>query len=237
MIEKVFIGLTEILSKSWYFALIASFFWGVLSVVLSPCHLGSIPLVVAFIGGQGKISFKKAVLISLFFSFGILLSISAIGVITGITGNILGNIGTIGNILVVVIFLIVGLHFIGLIPLPNWFGFTQPKAHKKGLIAGFLLGLMFGLALGPCTFAFLAPILVIGFSSASTNLLFSFFIIFIFAVGHCLVFIIFGTFSELVQKYLNWNENSKGTIIIKKFIGIIIILVGGYILFNYVLHI
>jgi cytochrome c-type biogenesis protein len=32
-------------------ALPAAFLWGVLSVVLSPCHLSSIPLVVAYMNG------------------------------------------------------------------------------------------------------------------------------------------------------------------------------------------
>jgi cytochrome c-type biogenesis protein len=116
--------------------------------------------------------------------------------------------------------------------MPNFININQPKTSKKGLFSGFLLGLMFGLALGPCTFAFMAPILAIVFSSAATKLLFSISIIFLYALGHCLVFIFFGTFSELVQKFLNWDEKSKGTIIIKKIIGVIIILVGIYIIYN-----
>jgi cytochrome c-type biogenesis protein len=232
MLENIFIFLTEILSKSWYLALTGSFFWGILSVVLSPCHLGSIPLIVAFINEQGKITYKKAFLISFFFSLGILISITVIGVITGLTGRILGNIGFMGFLLVAFIFFIVGLHFIGLIPMPNFFNLSQPDIKRKGLISGFLLGLMFGLALGPCTFAFMAPILAVAFSAALTNLTFSIAIIFLYAVGHCLVFIFFGTFGELVQKFLNWDEKSKGTIIIKKFIGVIIILIGIYIIIS-----
>ena len=232
MLENIFILLIDFLSKSWYLALIGSFLWGILSVILSPCHLGSIPLIVAFINGQGKISYKKAFLISLLFSIGILISITIIGIITGLTGRILGNIGFFGYILVAIIFFIVGLHFIGLIPMPNFININQPNIKKKGLITSFLLGLMFGLALGPCTFAFMTPILIISFSLASTKLLFSISLIFLYAIGHCLIFIFFGTFSEFAQKFLNWDEKSKGTIIIKKIIGVIIILVGFYIIFN-----
>ncbi len=229
MIENIFISLTEILSKGWYLALIGAFLWGILSVILSPCHLASIPLIVAFINGQGKINFKKAFWISFLFSSGILLSILGIGLVTGLTGKILGDIGIIGNIIVAIIFFIVGLYFLGILPLPDLINLKQPEQNKKRLFSGFFLGLMYGLSLGPCTFAFLSPILGIVFNSASKGFLFSFMLIFLYAVGHTLVFIFFGVFSGLVQKFLNWDQKAKGTIIIKKVVGIIIILVGVYI--------
>jgi cytochrome c-type biogenesis protein len=233
MIESAFIYLTQILTQSWYLALTSAFLWGILSVILSPCHLGSIPLIVAFVNRQGKITFKKAFIISLFFSLGILLSIMAIGLITGLTGRILGNIGFAGFIAVAVIFFIVGLHFLGVIPMPNFININQNRFKNKGLLSGFLLGIVFGLALGPCTFAFMAPILGIVFNASSSQFLFSLLLILLYAIGHCLVFIFFGTFGELVQRFLNWDEKSKGTIIIKKIIGVIIILSGIYILCSY----
>lgn len=232
MLESIFIFLNNIISDNWYFALIASFLWGILSVILSPCHLGSIPLIVAFINGQGKISFRKAFLISTVFSIGILVSITVIGIITGITGKILGNIGSLGIIFTSVIFVIIGLYFLGIIQLPDMLNIKQPELKHKGLLSGFLLGLIFGFALGPCTFAFMAPVLSIVFNSASTHLLFSILLILFFAVGHSLVFIFFGTFSEFVQLFLNWDEKAKGTILFKKMVGVIMILVAIYLIFS-----
>jgi cytochrome c-type biogenesis protein len=166
------------------------------------------------------------------FSFGILLSIIAIGFATGLTGRILGNIGAAGFIAVAVIFFIIGLHFIGIIPMPGFFAVNQNRFRNKGLLSGFLLGIMFGLALGPCTFAFMAPILGIVFNASSGSFAFSLLLIVMYAIGHCLVFIFFGTFSELVQRFLNWDEKAKGTVIVKKIIGVIMILAGGYLLYN-----
>jgi len=232
MIETVFSTLSEVLTKSWYLALAGAFSWGILSVLLSPCHLGSIPLIVAFINRQGRITFKKAFLISTVFSLGILFSIAAIGFVTGLAGRILGNIGSAGFIAVAVIFFIIGLHFIGVIPMPNFISINQNRFKNKGLMSGFLLGIVFGLALGPCTFAFMAPILGIVFNASSGSFLFSLLLVGMYALGHCLVFIFFGTFSELVQRFLNWDEQAKGTIIIKKIIGVIMILAGVYLLYN-----
>lgn len=232
MIETIFVKLTQVLSGNWYVALSGAFAWGILSVILSPCHLGSIPLIVAFINRQGKITFKRAFLISLVFSLGMLLSITAIGVITGITGRIIGDIGSAGYIVVAVIFFIIGLHFIGIIPIPDFIRIGQPKFKNRGIGSGFFLGILFGLALGPCTFSFMAPILGIVFSSASGQFLYSLLLIILYAIGHCLIFVFFGTFSEIAQVYLNWNEKSKGTMIAKKVIGVVLILSGIYIIIS-----
>ena len=48
-------------------------------------------------------------------------------------------------------------------------GLKQTKA--KGLLAALILGLLFGIALGPCTFAYMAPVLGIVFQTAQTNYL------------------------------------------------------------------
>ena len=79
MISHLFETLTTALQSHSYLALGASFVWGILSVLLSPCHLASIPLVVAFIGQQKQMTTKRAFAISSFFSLGILLSIAIIG--------------------------------------------------------------------------------------------------------------------------------------------------------------
>ena len=43
---------------------------------------------------------------------------------------------------------------------------------RKGMLAAFILGLVFGMALGPCTFAYMAPMLAVTFKVAATNLLY-----------------------------------------------------------------
>ncbi len=62
-------------------ALPAAFLWGVLSVVLSPCHLSSIPLVVAYMnGGTAFPTGRRALGISTSFAVGILAATVAAGV-------------------------------------------------------------------------------------------------------------------------------------------------------------
>ncbi|HOV13116.1 MAG TPA: cytochrome c biogenesis protein CcdA [Spirochaetota bacterium] len=235
MLDAIFTFNTEILSKNWYLALLGSFIWGILSIILSPCHLSSIPLLIAYISGQGKITVKKAFVLSLMFAVGILITIGIIGLITGLLGKMLGNIGIIGGIfsvLIAIIFFIVGLNFLGVIPSPDFLKNGQPNVKGKGLIPAFLLGLLFGVVLGPCTFGFMAPVLGIVFGSASKNIFFSIIVLLLYAIGHCLVIIFAGTFTEIVEKYLNWNEKSNIATIVKKVFGVIMILIGIYLILS-----
>jgi len=64
MITAIFTWLSGAISGSAMIALTASFIWGILSILLSPCHLSAIPLIVGFINGQGKVSTKRAFFIA-----------------------------------------------------------------------------------------------------------------------------------------------------------------------------
>jgi len=230
-LEQLFTTLTKAVEGSAHIALTAAFVWGILSVVLSPCHLASIPLIVGFISEQGQLTVRRAFGLSALFGLGILVTIALIGVITAAMGRMMGDLGRTGNYVVAVVFFVVGLHLIGVIPMP----FSGPNAtgmKRKGLAAAFLLGLVFGIALGPCTFAYMAPVLAISFKAAATSLIYGIALLALYGVGHCSVIVAAGTSTEAVQRYLNWNERSKGAAIVKKVCGVLVILGGVYLIYN-----
>lgn len=231
MIEDVFSFLTTALSGSFTLAIIASFSWGILSILLSPCHLSGIPLVIGFITSQGTISIKKTFYISLVFAVGILITIATIGLITASLGRLMGDIGVYGNYIVAGIFFLIGLYLLDIIKLP---GYTMgPKTtRKKGLLAAFTLGLLFGIGLGPCTFAYMAPILGVVFQVARSNLIYSIVLLLAFGIGHCAVIVLAGTLTKKVQQYLNWSEGSKVILYIKKVCGVLVIFGGVYMIYN-----
>jgi len=231
MIVSLFEWLNNCINTTSVLAIVASFVWGILSIILSPCHLASIPLIIGFIDDQGKISTKRAFVLSLLFSTGILITIAIIGVITSMCGRMLGDVGPWGNVFVAVVFFLVGLHLLGVIPMP-WSGKGNVGIKRKGLVAAFLLGLIFGVALGPCTFAYMAPMLGIAFSVSATKMWYGILLLFFYGIGHCSVIVFAGTFTEFVQRYLNWNEKSRGVFIIKKICGLLVILGGIYLLIN-----
>ena len=228
--EQIFIKLTHAVENTPAVALGAAFVWGILSILLSPCHLTSIPLIVGFIDEQGRISTRRAFVISILFAVGILITIAAIGTITAAAGRMMGDVGRYGNYFVAAIFFVVGLHLLDVIPTP-WSGPGQVGIKRKGMPAAFILGLVFGIALGPCTFAYLAPMLGVTFKLAATNLLYGILLLFVYGVGHCSVIVLAGTSTGLVQKYLNWNETSKGAVIVKRVCGVLVLLGGVYLIY------
>jgi cytochrome c-type biogenesis protein len=228
--DKLFTTLTHAVEGTPTIAVAAAFVWGILSILLSPCHLASIPLIVGFIDSQGRISTKRAFLISTLFATGILITIAVIGAITNAVGMVLGDLGPYANYFVAAIFFAVGLHFLGVIPMP-WSGPGQVGMKRKGLLAALILGLVFGIALGPCTFAFMVPILGVTFKLSSSNLPYGTLLLLAYGIGHCCVIVLAGTCTGLVQRYMNWNEKSKGTVIVKRICGVLVLLGGIYLIY------
>ncbi len=229
--DHLFTSLNHAVEGTPLLALGAAVAWGILSIVLSPCHLASIPLIVGFISGQGRLSTARACATATLLAAGILVTIAAIGAATAAAGRMLGDVGRYGNYFVAAVFFIVGLHLVGVIPMP-WSGPGQVNLKRKGLLAAFILGLVFGVALGPCTFAFMAPMLAVAFKLGKTNPLYGASLLLAYGIGHCAVIVTAGTFTEIVQRFLNWNEQSKGVAILKSVCGVLVLLAGLWLIYS-----
>lgn len=231
MTDSIFDFLSTALSGSSAAAVLASFGWGIISVLLSPCHLSSIPLVVGFINSQGEITLKRTFTISLTFGTGILITIALIGIITAAAGRLMGDVGAAGNYLVAAVFFIIGLYLMDIIKLPWEAASIKPTKHK-GVLAALILGLLFGIGLGPCTFAYMAPVLGVVFQVAKTNIFYSIILLLAFGIGHILVIVAAGTLTKKVQQYLNWTEKSKAATYVKRICGALVFTGGIYMVYN-----
>ena len=231
MIDQLFTSLSGMMEQSAWPAMAAAFCWGVLSILLSPCHLASIPLVVAYVNRGQLLQTKKAFWLSSLFSFGIFLSILVIGLITACFGRMLGDIGPWGKYLVAGVFILFGLVLLEVVSLP-WSGPNLSHSSKAGPWGALMLGLIFGAAVGPCTFAYMAPILAIAFKQAGADFLFAALLILLYCVGHCGVIVLAGTVGARLQTFLNWDQKSHLTGRIRKVCGVVLILVGLYLLWT-----
>ena len=223
----IFDWLTKALSSNPWTAVFAAFAWGLLSILLSPCHLSGIPLAIGFINGKGRMKTSRALALSLFFALGVLLTIAVIGAVTGLLGRMLGDIGRIGTIIVAVVFILVGVWLLDIVPMPNLMK-VGPEMKGKGYSGAFLLGLLFGAALGPCSFGFMMPLLLVVFQVARDNPPFSAALLGAFAIGHAGMIVLAGVLVNWVQKYLNWTEKSKGVVIFRRICAVLVIGTGIY---------
>lgn len=231
MINGIFEWLNTILMQNIYMAAAASFLWGVLSVLLSPCHLSSLPLIIGYINRNGVTTVKSAFYNSLMFAAGILITIALIGLITGLLGGLIGDLGSVGNYIVAIVFFAAGLYLLGIID-PDWNFIHPEKVHSKGFLLAFLLGLLFGAGLGPCTFAFMAPVLGVVFQYSAESLSYAFILAAAFAMGHAFVIAAASTMSAKIAKYLNWADNARSLQIFKKSCGVLVIMGGVYFIYT-----
>jgi cytochrome c-type biogenesis protein len=188
-------------------------------------------LIVGFISGQGQVTARRAFWTATLFAVGILITIAAIGGVTAAAGRMLGDVGRYGNYFVALIFFVVGLHLVGVIPL-NFSGAGPAGIKRKGLLAAFILGLVFGIALGPCTFAYMAPMLAVTFKLAGEAPVYSAALLLAYGIGHCGVIVVAGTSTELVERWLKWNDQSKGVAVLKVICGILVMLGGVWLIYT-----
>lgn len=239
MISEVFTALSQALGAAFGVALLAALAWGVLSILLSPCHLSSIPLIIGYISTQGAVNTRRSFNLSAIFAFGVLLTIALIGVITASLGRLIGDVGTVGNLLVAGIFVIIGLYLMDVLRF-DWNGVsmrqTRPSTGSgqrlRGGAGALTLGLLFGIGLGPCTFAYMAPVLGTVFHLSQTSVVKANSLLLAFGIGHVAVIVVAGSLGNWVQRYLNWSGSSKAVVRVKRVCGALVLLGGVYLIFT-----
>jgi len=204
MIETIFLNINNWMVNGSYIAALGCFLWGVISVLFSPCHLASIPLIIAYVGGQQRVlSAKQASYYAVLFTLGLFITIAVIGIVCALLGRILGDVGNYWQILIGLMLIWVALGMFG-VEKCTISGSLLYRLNLKGLVGAFALGLAYGVLSGSCTFGFIAPILAI--ITIQQKLIAGILFIVLFAVGHCLPIVIAGSSTAAVRGLM---ENSK----------------------------
>ncbi len=213
-------------------ALAAAYAWGLASLLLSPCHLSSIPLVVGFVNGQGQAATPaRGAAIAGLFSLGLFTTIAVLGAATAAAGRLMGDVGAWANHVVAAVFFVVGLSLLDVLPL----GWSVPDATRfrgRGVLAALVLGLIFGIALGPCTFAYMAPMLGVAFAVSGTGALYGALLIAAYGIGHCSVIVVAGASTSWVGRYLQWTERSRGATYLRYASGLLVLIGGVYLIYT-----
>jgi len=229
-VEEIFLTINEWLVGGTVIAFLGSFLWGMVSVLFSPCHLASIPLIVAYVGGQEQgIQARQAGTYSVAFTTGLFITIALIGVLCALLGRMLGDVGNYWQIPIGLILIWVALGMLGLEKF-SLSGSLLYRLHLKGMGGAFILGLAYGVLSGSCTFGFIAPILAL--ITIQKMVLNGIIMILLFAVGHCLPIVIAGSSTAAVRKVVENQSWQTGGQWFRRGAGVLIGLLGLYFVVN-----
>jgi cytochrome c-type biogenesis protein len=206
----------------------AAFVWGVLSIWLSPCHLAGIPLIVAYLAGGSK-GHARHTWIVLAFALGALIGLIPLAGITLLLGRLAGDVGGWGIYLVAAACIASGLYLFDALPLLDWSrGLPTPRRRGPGM--AFLLGAAFGFALGPCAFAWIAPVLGAAWLGMANGLLTPILLLTLFALGHCAGVWLAADSLDRVQRWLDRFLRQSGLRYGRFACGGLLLVSGGYLL-------
>jgi cytochrome c-type biogenesis protein len=227
-VESFFLTINEWMSGVTALAALGCFLWGVVSVLFSPCHLASIPLMIAYVAGQERaVNPGQAAGYSAAFTLGLFITIAVIGILCALLGRMLGDVGNYWQVPVGAVLIWMALGMLG-VEKCTFSGSLMSRLNMKGIFGAFVLGLAYGVLSGSCSFGFIAPILALvtiqGEVAAGT------FFIMLFATGHCLPIIIAGSSMATVRNLLENRVMQEAGGWFRKGAGVAIGCLGIYIL-------
>lgn len=226
MLDTLFITINSWMTGGLLVAAIGCFAWGIVSVLFSPCHMASIPLIIGYVGGQKTILKERdAIPYALVFTCGLFITIAIIGFICVMLGRMMGDVGPYWTLMLGAILLWVAMDMLG-ISQCRMPGNSLQRIQVKGVSGAFLLGLAYGVLSGSCTFGFIAPILAI--ITVQKQIATGLFLLTLFALGHCLPIAVAGSSAATVKRILNNSSFQHSGIWFRKGAGILIGSLGIY---------
>lgn len=185
----------------WAFLLI--FFFGFLTS-LTPCVYPLIPITLAVIGSQSQnVSRWRSFALSWVYVIGIATTYSLLGVVAAKTGALFGQALSYPPVIIgfAVLFFAMAMSSFGFFEIraPLWLS-NKVSSQKStaGFAGAFFSGLVAGVVASPCV----GPVLVsvLAYIAKAQDAVLGFFLLFTFALGMGLLFVVLGTFSSLAQK-------------------------------------
>ena len=200
--------------KGWAATLIFIFLGG-LALNLTPCVYPLIPITVSYFGAQGSGSKSQSILMGIFYSLGMSVTYSALGVFAALTGSLLGTAlqNPIVIIAIALIMFALGTSMFGLfdIKVPQSLAMMGNK-NRSGYFGSLLMGLTVGFIAAPCIGPFVLSLLV--FVGKLGNPLTGFLLFFVLSMGLGLPYIFLSASSSSISKLPRSGEWMEGVKII-----------------------
>lgn len=226
MINDLLLTINTWLSSGLIIASVGAFAWGMVSVLFSPCHLASIPLVVAYVGGQeNALNPRRACWYAGAFTIGLFITIAAVGIVCALLGRMLGDVGIWWQLLVGAVLIWVALGMLG-VQACSMSGTLLYRLKLRGIHGAFGLGLAYGVLSGSCTFGFIAPILAI--VTVQQKIIAGSVMMILFALGHCLPIVVAGSSTAMMRKLTESSSWQGAGLWFRRSAGVVIAILGIY---------
>ncbi len=200
------------LARGSWIAFLLVFFAGFLTS-FTPCVYPMIPITIGFVAGRSRGRLSGFIL-SLFFVLGIAIVYSTLGLVAALSGGVFGTAlqSTPTLIVISAVFLLMGISMLGAfdLTLPSSFQTKLQSKRQGGWLGAILMGGVTGLVASPCV----GPVLVVLLTWVAqvARPFYGFSLLFVFALGLGLLFLVIGTFVGAIQALPRagaWMETVK----------------------------
>ena len=206
---------------------------GGILISFTPCVYPVAPLTIAFIGAHSAGSRWKGFWLSLIYVLGMALTYTLLGGIAALSGKLFGQIQTNPwtYLLLANVCILMGLSQLGALSFswqtPRCFAQLQRREKTTGALGSFLVGVMSGLVMGPCTAPVLAMLL--SYVASRQNIILGMSLLFVFSLGMGTLLIIMGTFAGFLSSL---PKSGPWMTRISRLAGWILLAMGEYLLIN-----
>jgi thiol:disulfide interchange protein DsbD len=208
----------------------AAAFAGGILVSFTPCVYPVLPVTVGYIGSRGGGTRRRAFLLSAAYAVGMAVTYAALGMAAGLSGSVFGEATShplayllLGN---VCILLALSMFDLFRLPAPAFLARAGGTGSAPGGAGGaFVVGMLSGLVVGPCTAPVLGGLLL--YVGASGHPVFGATLLFTFALGMGLPVVALGTFAGLISSL---PKGGGWTVKVQRAFGVLLLLAGEYLL-------
>ena len=227
-------GIFRFMYSSGAVKYLGALLWGMASVILSPCGISLVPLVVGYVANTDNPSHWRAFRISCAFCLGIIINLALVAFVTSGIGMLLGGYERFLTLITAGVFIVMGLQIMGVLKLKLFaFGSRVKGTEAQNMKGAVILGILSGLAIGPCNIAYVSPVLSLAMSEASGGIAGAVMLVMCYALGYCAVLVGAGTFAQIFSEFLHSGEDSVLSWMVKTvnvICGIVLIIGGIYLI-------
>jgi len=232
MIDNLLNSFSRYLTDASLLAFPAVYLGGVL-ISLTPCVYPVAPITIAFIGAHSDGSRWKGFGLSVIYVLGMAVTYTVLGAIAALSGKLFGQIQTNPwtYVLLANVCILMGLSYLGALSLPwqtpQCFARLQRREQTTGALGSFLVGVVSGLVVGPCTTPVLA--ILLSYVASRQNMLWGMSLLFVFSLGMGTLLIVMGAFAGLLSSL---PKSGLWMVRISHLAGWILLAMGEYLLIN-----